>query len=312
MIGACATTAANASPSATGLNDARGPIPRAGSHLAALPQKGTGSKLMVPHGVSGGGLRLAAFACGARKDLKEFSLPDDGADANLLDPGDIISISAVSGGSAAAHYARHRDHIFTDFDKDFLSRRINNHNRGGFPSWNFRWSFDKKRGANDRIAGVYGRLMFHGATHADLQKQGRPPISIDAIDVDYGLPFALVQGDLICSGFSPLPLVAPKSLDADTTYHVRLPRRIDSDNFETVALARRQLEILREKISWQDCGHGVTDSRSCGNAQAGQRLDREDIAAQTEVGRRQKLASPRHTQLRVGLDANQSKLLTGN
>jgi NTE family protein len=55
---------------------------------------------------------------------------------------------------------------------------------------------------------VYDRTMFHGATFSDLQKRGRPVISINATDLAYGSPFSFTQEsfDLICSDLGVFPL----------------------------------------------------------------------------------------------------------
>ena len=46
--------------------------------------------------------------------------------------------------------------------------------------------------------------MFHGATYADLLRQGLPVVSVDATDIANGIPFSFVQPtfDLICSDLS--------------------------------------------------------------------------------------------------------------
>ena len=208
IIGGCTAVISNAPLPPTALNDQSGPISKGGYRLNALPQKETGSDLLVLLSFSGGGKRSAAFGYGVLKGLRDFSLPGYSGDANLLNAVDIIS--AVSGGSfPAAYYGLYRDRIFTDFDKDFLSQGIEKYIWGSFLlPWHFRWLFDAHFGTNDRMAEVYDKMMFHGATYADLQKHGRPLISIDATDVDHGLTFPFIQDqfDLICSDLSSYPL----------------------------------------------------------------------------------------------------------
>lgn len=450
MIGACAAVVSNSPLPPTVLNDQEGPISKGGYRLTALPQKETGSDLLVLLSFSGGGKRSAAFAYGVLQGLRDFSLPSYGANAKLLDAVDIIA--AVSGGSfPAAYYGLYRDRIFTDFDKDFLSQNIDNYIWGSFLlPWHYRWLFDGGYGTNDRMAEVYDGLMFHGATFADLQKHGRPLISIDATDVDHGLTFPFVQDqfDLICSDLSNFPLAravaasngfpvlftpitlqshraqcgnrepywlsaagssddplsrstqfantARNYLDADATRYVHLldggiadnlamrglinimlvltseeelnarvdltrirrvllisadgqaantgasarhqnlssigqvlnavsGTQIDSYNFETMILARRQLEVLRDAIAKQRCNRGV---QSCDEVQAtmvhlslagipdsqtrqrlqaiptGLNLDPEDVTLLTDAGRRQVLDSPELAQFRASLSPN--------
>ncbi len=208
VMGGCAAIAPNAPLSPASLNDASGPISKGGYRIQALPQKETAPDLLVLLSFSGGGKRSSAFGYGVLQGLRDFSLPGYGPGARLLDAVDVIS--AVSGGSfPAAYYGLYRDRIFTDFDKDFLNRNIDNYIWGNFLlPWNYRWMFDGGYGTNDRMAEVYDKLMFHGASYADLQKQGRPMISIDATDVDHGLTFPFIQDqfDLICSDLSSYPL----------------------------------------------------------------------------------------------------------
>ena len=184
LLGGCAAVPVNAPLSPAALNNGTGPISKAGYRLAALPQKEKASDLLVLVSFSGGGMRSAAFGYGVLKGLRDFSLPAYGDNTHLLDAVDVIS--AVSGGSfPAAYYGLYRDRIFTDFDKDFLDKNIEAYIWGSFLlPWHFRWLFDAHFGTNDRMAEVYNDLLFHGATYADLQKHGRPLISLDATDVD--------------------------------------------------------------------------------------------------------------------------------
>jgi NTE family protein len=45
--------------------------------------------------------------------------------------------------------------------------------------WNWEWLVNPFYGTNDRMAEIYDRLMFHGATYADLLRQGLPVVSVD-------------------------------------------------------------------------------------------------------------------------------------
>ena len=207
-IGGCAAVIPNAPLHPTALNDESGPISKGGYRLEALPQKETAPDLLVLLCFSGGGKRSAAFGYGVLKGLRDFNLPGYGEHTALLDAVDVIS--AVSGGSfPAAYYGLYRDRIFTDFEKDFLTRDIDGYIWGSYLlPWNYRWMFDSSYGTNDRMAGIYDDLMFHGATYEDMQKKGRPLVSIDATDVDHGLAFPFIQDqfDLICSDLTTFPV----------------------------------------------------------------------------------------------------------
>lgn len=461
FIGGCAAVIPNAPLAPTDLNDGTGPISKGGYRLEALPQKETASDLLVLLCFSGGGKRSAAFGYGVLKGLRDFELPGYGAGASLLNAVDVIA--SVSGGSfPAAYYGLYRDRIFTDFDKDFLSRNIESYIWGNFLlPWNYRWLFDSSYGTNDRMADIYDKLMFHGATYADLQKQGRPLISIDATDVDHGLTFPFIQDqfDLICSNLSAFPIAravaasngfpilftpitleshraacgnrAPswlanqpgndplsradqfanasrKYLDADATRYVHLMdggisdnlamrglvnimmvlthgdtldkridlsrvrrillisadgqaandaasarkenlssigqifnavsgTQIDSYNFETMILANREVQGLRDAIRKQRCSRGMTDNQSCNDVQSyvvhlslagvsdpqtrerlqaiptGLDVDSEDIALLVQAGEQQVRDSTGLARFRTSLpQMSQSQLPTLN
>ena len=56
--------------------------------------------------------------------------------------------------------------------------------------WHLALAVHPDYGTNDRMAEVYDDLMFHGATYADLLRQGAPALSVDATDVDHGLAYS--------------------------------------------------------------------------------------------------------------------------
>jgi polar amino acid transport system substrate-binding protein len=67
---------------------------------------------------------------------------------------------------------------FATFPDDFLYRDIEAYVWGTFLlPWNWDWIVNPLVGTNDRMTQVYDRLMFHGATFADLHRRGRPQIS---------------------------------------------------------------------------------------------------------------------------------------
>jgi len=74
--------------------------------------------------------------------------------------------------------------------------------------WNWDWIFNPLVGTNDRMTLVYDRLMFHGATFADLYRQGRPQVSVNATDISFGSPFGFLPQtfDVICSDLGDLSI----------------------------------------------------------------------------------------------------------
>jgi NTE family protein len=185
-----------------------GPISQGGYRSGSLPSDRSPSTIVLLS-FSGGGKRSAAFGYGVLKGLRDYPVVIDGNPMRLLDAIDMMS--SVSGGSfPAAYYSLYHDKIFTDFEKDFLNQDIESYIYGSYLlPWRFAkaW-FNPNYGTNDRMAEVYDNLMFHGATFADLQRKGRPLVSINATDVDTGLEFMFVQDqfDLICSDLLSYPV----------------------------------------------------------------------------------------------------------
>ena len=180
---------------------------RLGSMMAMMMPPNHGDVLAVM-AFSGGGKRSAAFAHGALRGASKRIIEEESGPRRLIDEVDMIT--GVSGGSfPAAHYGLYRDKSFETFPGDFLYRDINSYIWGTYLlPWNWGWVFDPRYGTNDRMAGVYDNLMFHGATYADLQKKGPPFIAINATDIAGGVPFSFTQSyfDTICSDLSSYPI----------------------------------------------------------------------------------------------------------
>jgi NTE family protein len=171
-------------------------ISTGGYRFVGLDENGSSPELLVLVSFSGGGKRSSAFGYGVLKGLRDTTIFLDGRQRRLLDEVDIMT--SVSGGSfPAAYYGLHRDRIFTNFAQDFLYQDIDSHIRRSFLF-----------GSNDSMQQLYDDLMFHGATYADLARNGRPLISVNATDVTYGtvFPFTQDQFDLICADLMPVPL----------------------------------------------------------------------------------------------------------
>jgi NTE family protein len=157
---------------------------------------------------SGGGKRSAAFAHGVLRGLRNIPVVENGRTRRLLDELDYIA--AVSGGSfPAMHYGVYRDKSFETFPSEFLKADINAYVYGTYLyPWNWEWLVNPYYGTNDRMAEIYDRLMFHGATYADLLRLGLPLVSVNATDIANGISFAFTQPslDLICSDLSRFPV----------------------------------------------------------------------------------------------------------
>ena len=180
---------------------------RGGYALLPMLQQPQGEIVFIM-AFSGGGKRSAAFAHGVLRGLRQIPVIEDGRTRSLLD--ELDSITAVSGGSfPAMHYGLYRDKSFETFAGDFLKVDVNAYVYGTYLlPWNWEWLVNPFYGTNDRMAEVYDRLMFHGATYADLLRQGLPVVSVDATDIANGIPFSFTQPyfDLICSDLSSFPV----------------------------------------------------------------------------------------------------------
>ena len=189
------------------MDTARQPIYGDGYSLPELIKNPNGS-IILALAFSGGGKRSAAFAHGALKGLNDITFREDGRTRTLLDEVDYIS--AVSGGTfPAMHYGLYRNASFDTFTNDFLKVDINAYIYGTYlEPWNWEWLVNPYYGTNDRMAEVYDRLMFHGATYADLKRAGLPVISVNATDIANGITFPFTQQsfDLLCSDLLRFPV----------------------------------------------------------------------------------------------------------
>ncbi len=165
--------------------------------------------LLVLVSFSGGGKRSAAFGHGALRAMRGIPVPDGrGGTSPLIEEVDLLS--GVSGGAfPAAHVALHGARSFETFPAEFLNQDINAYILGTFLlPWHWEWLVNPLYGTNDRMAEVYDRLMFRGATFADVAARRRPALSVNATDIAIGLPFGFTPGsfDLLCSDLGRFPL----------------------------------------------------------------------------------------------------------
>lgn len=179
-----------------------------GYRLPAMPSSISSPEVMLFLAFSGGGKRSSAFSYGVLRGLRDIPVGPSDNPHRLLD--EIDGIGSVSGGSfTAAFYGLHRDRIFTDFERDFLKQDVNSYIWGLYLlPWHWTWMFYPRYGTNDAMQKLYDDLMFHGATYADLIKNGPPVIWLGATDISYGRVFTFNQDtfDLICSDLDRLPV----------------------------------------------------------------------------------------------------------
>ena len=186
----------------------RSPAGNAEYRLLDVNRSGGAASALVLVALSGGGKRSAAFAFGVLRGMGAIPVRIEGKASTLLDEIDLLA--GVSGGSfPAAYYGLYGEKSFDTFPDDFLYRDIEAYIWGTFLlPWNWNWIFNPLVGTNDRMTQIYDRLMFHGATFADLYRRGRPQVSINATDIAFGTPFGFLPQnfDVICSDLSALPV----------------------------------------------------------------------------------------------------------
>ena len=194
LTGGCSLTAQMNQPlqSATGNAEYR---------LINVNRAGGAESDLVLVALSGGGKRSAAFGFGVLRGMRDIHIRAEGKDSTLLEEIDLLA--GVSGGSfPAAHFGLYGEESFKTFPDDFLYTDIEAYIWGTFLlPWNWDWLFNPLVGTNDRMTQIYDRLMFHGATFADLYRRGRPQVSINATDISFGSPFGFLPQtfDVICS-----------------------------------------------------------------------------------------------------------------
>jgi len=210
FLEACSTAPMNKPLNQATLNNGPGDISIGGYRSKALPHGDTSDQLLVLLASSGGGKRSAAFSYGVLRGLRDFRIPVNGRERRLLD--ELDSYAAVSGGSfPAAYYGLYRDRLFTDFERDFLKTDIGAYVWGIYLlPWKWQWMVNSTYGTNDEMSAIYDKLMFHGATYADLLRNGKPFVSINATDINYGTVFAFSQDefDFICSDLLSFPVAS--------------------------------------------------------------------------------------------------------
>jgi NTE family protein len=176
--------------------------------LVDVNRSGGSESALVLVALSGGGKRSAAFAHGVLRGMQDIHVRPEGKDSTLLDQVDLLA--GVSGGAfTAAHFGLYGAQSFESFPAEFLYPDIEAYIWGTFLlPWNWDWLVNPLVGTNDRMTEVYDRLMFHGATFADLARRGRPQVSINATDINFGRPFGFLPQtfDVICSDLASVPI----------------------------------------------------------------------------------------------------------
>ncbi|WP_419174943.1 patatin-like phospholipase family protein [Desulfosediminicola sp.] len=153
---------------------------------------------------SGGGSRAAAMSYGVLEALRDTDLMIEGRAGRLLDEVDVIT--SVSGGSfTAAYFGLHGDRIFSDYEKRFLRRDVASELLSRILSPR---SWFSEHGRTETAISYYEKVLFDGATFADLNRADGPFIIINSSDLGAGIRFAFTQNyfSLLCSDISSYPV----------------------------------------------------------------------------------------------------------
>lgn len=158
---------------------------------------------------SGGGTRAAAFSYGVLESLRRTEvLGPGGKKIRLLDEVDIIT--GVSGGSfTALAYGLYGDKFFDDYEQRFLKRNVQGEIFGRVMNpfnWPALWS--RGWGRSELAAKTYDRILFNGATFADLNRGNGPFINVSATDITNGSRMGFNQAlfDVLCSDLGAVTL----------------------------------------------------------------------------------------------------------
>src|SRR5271168_5036128 len=158
---------------------------------------------------SGGGTRAAAFSYGVLESLRRTELLGaNGRRSRLLDEVDIIT--GVSGGSfTALAYGLYGEKLFDDYEQRFLKRDIQGELVAGVANplnWPSLWS--RAWGRSELAARLYDKVLFNGATFADLNRGTGPFIDVSSTDIANGSRVSFNQGlfDVLCSDLGAVPL----------------------------------------------------------------------------------------------------------
>jgi NTE family protein len=158
---------------------------------------------------SGGGTRAAAFSYGVLEFLRRTEMVGPkGNRTRLLDEVDVIT--GVSGGSfTALAYGLYGDKLFDVYERRFLKRNVQGEIIAGVANplnWPSLWS--RAWGRSELAAKLYDKVLFNGATFADLNRGTGPFISVSATDITNGtrVPFAQAWFDILCSNLGAVSL----------------------------------------------------------------------------------------------------------
>ncbi|MFI5103247.1 MAG: patatin-like phospholipase family protein, partial [Terriglobales bacterium] len=153
---------------------------------------------------SGGGTRAAAFSYGVLEALRRIEvLTSTGHRIRLLDEVDVIT--GISGGSfTALAYGLYGEKLFDEdnYEKAFLKRDVQGELiKRAMNPLHWRALASKGWSLSELAAQLYDEILFHGATFADLNREGEPAIAVGATELSTGSRVVFTQQnfDVMCT-----------------------------------------------------------------------------------------------------------------
>ena len=158
---------------------------------------------------SGGGSRAAAFGYGVLEVLAATPITGHGKTASLLEKTDLVH--GVSGGSILATYlGLHGKNTVPRFEREFLRQNLQSTVLRQLLSLaNLPRLTSPQYGRGDLLAEELDRLLYHGATFADLAERRQGPFAvISATDMSLGqrVEFTQEHFDALCLDLNRLPV----------------------------------------------------------------------------------------------------------
>ncbi|WP_245643838.1 patatin-like phospholipase family protein [Paraburkholderia oxyphila] len=158
---------------------------------------------------SGGGTRAAAFSYGVLEALRRIEVVGrSGNPVRLLD--EVNVITGVSGGGfTALAYGLYGERLFDIYERDFLKRNVQRElvTRIANPL-NWGKLLSRGYGRSELAAQLYDKILFHGATFADLERTPGPIIAVSATELSSGsrLVFTPQNFNVMCADLRPISL----------------------------------------------------------------------------------------------------------
>jgi NTE family protein len=201
LLGGCATRPVN--PRLTHYE------PNTETKLEKVEKNRSDQQDIVVLAFSGGGTRAAAFSFGVLEALRETPIvTSSGREVRLLDEVDVIT--GISGGSfTALAYGLYGEKLFDMYEQSFLKQNVQGALVGRlFNPLNWPALMTSRWNRSELAAQLYDKILFHGATFADMERASGPAVAVGATDLASGSRVVFVQQDfdIMCTDLGSFSL----------------------------------------------------------------------------------------------------------